>query len=264
VASLNPFIGFGNGFLLFVTFAAIGVTFNLVLDAIMRRVVSPEVRHRAGPTAAVTVQVLATIYAVLVAFVIVNEYSQLRAANEQVAAKAADLSAMYENSRIFPTAEGDELRRATTAYTQTVVDRSFPELAETARPGRVGDERLEQMFSTLRNIHPATADESAAYSKTLDLLDGVVETRARLVNASGETVPWPLVFLLAIMGFSVIAVSTVLDTQHRAAHLLILTALALLVSLTLALVVSLNYPFDGILPISDEPLRNFLHFRAAR
>jgi hypothetical protein len=26
----------------------------------------------------------------------------------------------------------------------------------------------------------------------------------------------------------------------------------------------LNYPFDGILPISDEPLRNFLQFRAAR
>ena len=71
------------------------------------------------------------------------------------------------------------------------------------------------MFSTLRDIHPATSDESAAYSKTLDLLDGVVETRARLVNASGETVPWPLVFMLAIMGLAVLVVSTVLDTQHR-------------------------------------------------
>jgi len=262
--SLGPFIGFGNGTLLFFTFAAVGVTFNLVLDTIMRRVVSPEVRHRAGPTAAVTVQVLATIYAVLVAFVIVNQYSQLRAANEQVAAKAADLSAMYENSRIFPTPEGQELRSAITAYTRTVVDRSFPKLAETARPDKAGDVQLERMFTTLRTIHPATPDETTAYGKTLDLLDGVVETRARLVNASGETVPWPLVFMLAIMGISVIVVSTVLDTQHRASHLLILTALALLVSLTLALVVSLNYPFHGILPISDEALRNFLQFRAAR
>jgi len=50
--SLGPFIGFGNGTLLFFTFAAVGVTFNLVLDMVMRRVVSPEVRHRAGPTAA--------------------------------------------------------------------------------------------------------------------------------------------------------------------------------------------------------------------
>src|SRR2546430_11229247 len=199
--SVGPFIGYGNGTLLFFTFAAVGVTFNLVLDGTRRRMVSREARHRAGPPAAVTVQVLATIYAVLVAFVIVNQYSQLRAANEQVAAKAADLSAMYENSRIFPTAEGDELRRSITAYTRTVVDRSFPTLAETARPGRIGDVKLEKMFSTLRNIHPATPDETAAYSKTLDLLDGVVETRARLVNASGETGPWPLVFMLAIMRF---------------------------------------------------------------
>ena len=41
------------------------------------------------------------------------------------------------------------------AYNQTVVDRRFPTLAETARPGRIGDEQLERMFSTLRNIHPA-------------------------------------------------------------------------------------------------------------
>jgi hypothetical protein len=262
--SLGPFIGFGNGTLLFLTFALVGVTFNLVLDVVMRRAVSPEVRHRAGPTAAVTVQVLATIYAVLVAFVIVNQYSQLRAANEQVAAKAADLSAMYENSRIFANPDGDQLRSAITAYTRVVVDRSFPRLADTARPDRIGDVTLERMFSTLRMIHPATPDETAAYNKTLDLLDGVVETRARLINASGETAPWPLVFMLGIMGLAVLVVSTVLDTQHRAAHVMILTALALLVSLTLALVVSLNYPFHGILPISDEPLRNFLQFRAER
>jgi cytochrome bd-type quinol oxidase subunit 2 len=92
----------------------------------------------------------------------------------------------------------------------------------------------------------------------------VVETRARIVNAAGETVPWPLVFMLAIMGLAVLVVSTLLDTQHRKSHVAILTALALLVSLTLALVVSLNFPFDGILPISDAPLRNFLAFRGAR
>lgn len=261
---IHSFVGFANGTLLFLTFAIVAVTFNLVLDAVMRRVVSPEVRHRAAPTAAVTVQVLATIYAVLVAFVIVNEYSQLRSANEQVAAKAADLSAMYENSRIFPSAEGDRLRQSITAYTVAVVDRGFPKLEESPEPDRIGDERLEDIFATLRAIHPATADESAAYSKTLDQLDGVVETRARLVNAAGETVPWPLVFMLAIMGFAVLVVSTLLDTQHRKAHVAILTSLALLVSLTLALVVSLNFPFDGILPISDAPLRHFLEFRAAR
>ena len=261
---VGPFVGFANGTFLFLTFAAVAVTFNLALDTLMRRIVTPEVRHRAGPTAAVTVPVLATIYAVLVAFVIVSEYSQLRSANEQVAAKAADLSAMSENSRIFPTAEGDQLRRAIRSYTQTVVDRSFPKLEDSAKPDRLGDERLEQIFSTLRNIHPATPDQSAAYSKTLDQLDGVVETRARLVNVSGETVPWPLVFMLAIMGLAVLVVGTLARYSAPEGPRRHPDGPRVAVSLTLALVVSLNFPFDGILPISDAPLRNFLAFRAAR
>jgi SNF family Na+-dependent transporter len=261
---IHRFVGFGSGSLLFLTFAVVGVTFNLVLDAVMRHFVSPDLRHRVGPTAAVTAQVLATIYAVLVAFVIVNEYSQLRSANEQVATKAADLSAMYETTRIFPTAEGAQLRASILAYTKTVVNHAFPKLAVTSTPDTLSDQRIEEMFRRMRAIHPATPDETAAYNKSLDLLDGVVETRARLVNASRETVPWPLVILLAIMGLAVLVVSTLLDTQDRRSHVAILTALALLVSLTLALVVSMNFPFDGILPISDGPLRNFLAFRANR
>jgi hypothetical protein len=264
VALFRPLVGWGNGTLLFVTFAAVGVGLNFALDAVMRRFVTPEVRGRAGPTAAVTVQVLATIYAVLVAFVIVNEYSQLQSANDEVATKAAELSAMTENSRVFPDAETAPLRAAITAYAQDVVDRSFPEFARTGIPTETSDQRLEEIFVALRDVRPDTPEENAAYARTLDELDGVVETRAHIVNAAGETVPWPLVALLAVMGITVVVVSNVLDTRHRRAHLLITSALALVVSLTLALVISLNYPFDGILPVSDEPIRRFLEFRAAQ
>jgi hypothetical protein len=263
VSTFRPFIGWGNGALLFVTFAAIGIAFNLALDGLLRRYVSPEARGRGGPTAAVVVQVLATIYAVLVAFVIVTEYNQLGAANDQVAAKAAALTAMSENSRVFPEAEGKPLRDSIEAYSRAVVDDAFPKLARTGQPERVTDQRLEEMFRALHNVRITTSEENAAYGKTLDLLDEVAETKAQIVNASGETIPWPLVVLLTIMGITLLVVSTVLDTRHRRGHLLILSALALLVTLTLALVVSLNFPFDGILPISDSPIRHFLEFRAA-
>jgi Protein of unknown function (DUF4239) len=264
VSTFRPFIGWGNGTLLFVTFAAIGVGFNLALDGVMRRFVSPEVRGRCGPTAAVIVQVLATIYAVLVAFVIVTEYSELREANDEVATKTAALTALNENSRVFPDGEGARLRTAILDYARVVVDDSFPALARTGEPEPVADRRLEAMFRALQDVRPTTPQENAAYAQSLERLDEVAETKARLVNAAGETIPWPLVVLLTIMGVTLLVVSTVLDTRHRRGHLLILSALALLVSLTLALVVSLNYPFDGILPISDSPIRRFLEFRAAR
>jgi uncharacterized protein DUF4239 len=264
VSTFRPFIGWGNGTLLFVTFAAIGIGFILVVDSVMRRFVTPDVRARCGPTVAVTVQVLATIYAVLVAFVIVTEYSQLRAANDQVSAKAAALTAMTESSRVFPEAEGAQLRTSIDRYARAFVDDGFPVLARTGDPEPVADQALERVFSALRDVHPATPEENAAYTQMLERLDEVSEAKARLVNSAGETVPWPLVVLLAIMGATVLVVSSMLDTRHRRGHLLILSALALLVSLTLALVVSLNFPFDGILPISDSPIVRFLEFPTAR
>jgi hypothetical protein len=160
VALVRPFVGWGNGALLFVTFAIVGVGFNLAVDGVMRRFVTPDVRGRAGPTAAVTVQVIATIYAVLVAFVIVSEYSQLRSANDQVATKAAELSAMTENSRVFPAEQGEPLRTAIDAYAREIVDHSFSEFARSGIPTTVSDRRLEDIFRSLRDVRPDTAEET--------------------------------------------------------------------------------------------------------
>jgi Protein of unknown function (DUF4239) len=264
VSAFRPFIGWGNGALLFVTFAALAIGLVLAIDGIMGRYVSPDVRGRAGPTAAVIVGLLAAIYAVLVAFVIVTQYNHLQSTNDQVAAKAAALTAMTENSRVFPEAEGRMLRSTIEDYARAIVDDSFPALARTSKPEPIADQKLEEIFQALRMVQPATPAESAAFSQTLERLDEVAETKARIVNSAGETIPWPLALLLTIMGITLLVVSSVLDTRHHRSHLLILSALALLVSLTLALVVSLNYPFDGILDVSDSPIRRFLEFRAAR
>jgi hypothetical protein len=60
------------------------------------------------------------------------------------------------------------------------------------------------------------------------------------------------------------AVAALLDTLHRGSHLFILSALALVIWLTIALVVSLDYPFSGLIRVTDRPIREFVLFRAAR
>lgn len=67
-----------------------------------------------------------------------------------------------------------------------------------------------------------------------------------------------------MIGATVMAVATLLDTRHPRSHLFILSALALVVWLTLALVVSIDYPFSGTIRVTDTPLREFVEFRAAR
>ena len=65
-----------------------------------------------------------------------------------------------------------------------------------------------------------------------------------------------------MIGLVVMAVATLLDTRHRSSHLFMLSALALVIWLTIALVVSLDYPFSGLIRVTDQPLEAFISYRA--
>ena len=117
---------------------------------------------------------------------------------------------------------------------------------------------------SLQAVEPKNQSDQAAYNATVRALDGIVGTRAELLDSARATVPDTLLILLFIIGLIVMGVATLLDTQHRSSHLVILSALALVIWLTLALVVSLDYAFGGVIRVSDGPLREFVEFRAAR
>lgn len=250
--------------LVFVIFAAVAIGLTFLFDVVMRRCVAPETRQGASATASVTLQVTATIYAILIAFVIVDAYSQIGDSQAQVSAKAASLSVVFENSRAFPETGGGAVRDATLDYARSVVDRGIPKLVDTSDPDPETDRKLEALFRVVQRVEPATLSQRAAYQSMVDGLDEVVATRAKLLDAARPTIPGPLLLLLVVIGLVVMAVATLLDTQHRRSHLFILSALALVIWLTIALVVSLDYPFSGLIRVTDEPIREFIDFRAAR
>lgn len=251
-------------YILFPLFGAIGIAITYLFDVIMRRYVAPETRQHASATASVTLQVTATIYAILIAFVIVDAYTQLREAQTQVSDKASSLAVVFENSRDLPDPAGADVRARALEYARVVVDRGLPDLEEASQPNRRTDASLERLFRAVQRVEPADVSQRSAYSATVAALDGIVETRAQLLDSARPTIPATLLALLFVIGITVMAVATLLDTQHRGSHLFILSALALVIWLTLALVVSLDYPFSGIIRVTDTPLREFIQFRAAR
>jgi hypothetical protein len=236
---------------------------TFAFDHIARRRVAPEVRGRASTTAGVALQVVATIYAILIAFVIVDEYTTVRDAQSQVSDKAAALAVVTENSRAFGPA-GETVREATLVYARSVVDHALPKLREEARPDQRNDAALEKVYRAVQAVVPRGDAQRASYEQMADAVDELTRTREALINSANASVPNVLFWLLFLIGLSVMAVATLLDTQNRQSHLFILSALALVIWLTLALVVTMDYPFEGIIRVSDTPIRDFIEFRAAR
>lgn len=251
-------------YVIFPTFVIVGVGLTLLFDVLMRRWVQPETRSRASSTASVTLQVTATIYAILIAFVIVDAYNDVQATQREISTKASNLAIIYENSRAFEPDDGAPVRDATLAYADAVLARGIPRLEDSGRPDPGTDARLEELFRVVQEMHPKDRADQAAYDASVRALDGIVGTRAELLDSARATVPDALLVLLFIIGLVVMGLGTLLDTQHRRSHLVILSALALVVWLTLALVVSLDSAFDGVIRVSDQPIRDFVTFRAAR
>lgn len=245
-------------------FALAGLVVTFGLDEILRRRLRPEVRSRVGPTASTTLQALATIYAVLVAFVIVNEYSQFRTAQSQVSTKAAQLSILFENSRNLPEADGTRIRAAALRYAREDLRDGIPYLERTSAPSPRADASLDQLYRVVATIEPHTASDQEAYHQVLDALGQVSLTRSQLTNAATATIPTALFAILVVLAAATLAVATAMDTRHRRSHLIILGTLAIALATTLALVAGLDYPFRGFIKIDTTPLSQFVANRDAR
>jgi hypothetical protein len=250
---------------IFPLFAAGTLLLTVAVDGILRRRLVPEeVRAGASPSAATTLQALATIYAVLVAFVIVDEYSQLRDTQTQVATKAAELSVIFENSRNLPDVDGGRIRAATLNYARVEVSKGIPQLVDQSRPSPQSDAALENIYRVVAAIEPGPESDRAAYQQILVALAAVSVTRTHLINSAKATIPVALFLILAVLGVAILGIGTIMNTQHRRSHLLILAALAIGLSMTLALVAALDYPFRGFIRIDTGPMTQFIHDRSAR
>ncbi len=245
---------------MFPLFAFGAVLLLVALDGILRRrrLVPEEVRSGAGPTAATTLQALATIYAVLVAFVIVDESGQLRSAQSQVSDQAGQLAVITENSHNLPDVQGAPIRRAALDYASTVVRVGLNQVEHTARPSVSASRSFQRIFQVVNAIEPTQESDKAAYQQILNALTAIAQSRENLINSAHATTPISLFVILVLLAATTLAVATLMDTQHRRSHLMILAALALGISMTLALVAALDYPYRGFIRIDDAPIRTFL------
>jgi hypothetical protein len=244
--------------LLFLGIAAIGVGIVILADTVMRARLHAKSRAEAGRTAAVMLGVLANIYAVLIAFVIVQGWSNLQQAQGYVDAQATALTQIRENAKVLNSQDEGTINRALDAYARSVLTNDFPSMEENGTRSPVTTARLDALFTSVRLVKPEGHAQIAFYDQTVDRLDNIVEARQSAVTASDGSLPGPLYLLLAVGGIIVIVMACALNSEHRKSHLLIVGSIACVIGFMLAIVVSFDHPFTGSIAVNDRPIRTFI------
>jgi hypothetical protein len=246
--------------LLFTGFALFAILLTIGIDLILRQRVEDQARSQAGRTAAIMLGVLANIYAVLIAFVIVQGWNDLQVAQAYVDEQASALTQIRQNTVILGPVEGRRIDDALDNYARSVLDHDFPSMEEDGRRSPLTTIALERLFRTVRDATPEGRSQEAFYDQTVTQLDKLVQARQSSVTASDGSLPTPLYVLLGLGGFVVVALACTLESEHRRSHLFIVCSIAVVISFMLALVVSFDHPFSGDISVTDRPIKEFLTF----
>src|SRR4051794_27830071 len=199
---------------------------------LVRRYVPPT---REGFDAEVSSQVLgvvAALFGLLLAFVIVIEFQNFDSAQSNVDQEADSLAAITRDSRVFGGLEGARVRHAVGAYVREVVNDEWPRMHK----GHESDSALgavDGMYAAFQSVEPRSPEVTAFYDDAVKQLNqALISRRDRIGDATGG-LPSLILALIAIGACLILGYALLVGSRSYWFHAIGACSIALIVALSL-------------------------------
>jgi len=198
--------------------------------------------------------VLATLFGLLLAFVIVIEYQNYGDAQSDVGREADALAAIVRDSDAFAGTGRARVQDAVEGYARSVVEQEWPQMGE-GGDSALAWRRLDRIFAVLQRIEPESRRETAFYEDAVGQLNAALVARRDRLDAARGGLP-PLMTVLVLIGSLVILIyATLVGSRQAWLHAVNAGAIAVLIGSSLVVLLTLSYPFSGDLAIEPEPFQ---------
>jgi hypothetical protein len=197
-----------------------------------------------------------TMFAVLLAFVVVNLYNSYDAAANNVASEATALTQLVQDVRGFPPAVRRRIERAVAQYVVEVRDREFKTLENTGREDLRAEQLLANINNAIQSYSPVGTAQETFYAAAHDQLHTVVSERESRIDAADTAIPKPLLYLLILLAVMTLAMTLLIETHHRAVDIAIIVTVAIVISSGLFTAEILQYPFSGTIAVKSDPFNS--------
>lgn len=203
-------------------------------------------------------QVMGTIYAVLLAFVVITVWQQYYSVSSTVEVEASKLLDLYRDAAEFPQPLQGEMRAHLEAYGRAVVDAEWDAMSRGHESVQARDEFL-RLWKVYRQLPVRDLRELAAQNETINRMSELGENRQlRLLRARSRlpTVLWVVLLIgaVATIGFSYFFGAR--SVRLQAVMVAIFTSA---IALFFFVIAALDTPFSGAGWVSPEPFKRALH-----
>ena len=200
------------------------------------------------------VGIVATLFGLLLAFVVVLAFEAYSDAEDNVRLEADSLAQILRDSQGLSPADSAVISQSIGQYVRAVVEDEWPRLRDGESSHRATD-AVAGMFAALQSARPDTPARTAFYDDAVRRLnDALSARRDRLADSSGGLssmiVALVLVGSLVVLGYVVLV-----GSRSTAFHLIGAGAVAVVLGFTLVVLLAYNYPYSGSVAIDPGPFR---------
>src|SRR4051812_25350949 len=227
--------------------AVVSVTCGGVVLAVwlIRRYVPATREEFNSETVAAMLGVLAALFGLLLAFVIVIEFQNHDDGRSNVNTEADSLAAIVRDNQAVGGREADRVSAAVATYVRAIVEDEWPRLRASGEASPHAAAALDTLYETLQGIEPRTHRARAFYEDSVRQLNSALDARRnRLADAQGG-LPAELVALIIVGSVAILSYATLVGSRSFWFHAIGAGLIAVLVSFSLVVLLGLRYPYSG-------------------
>lgn len=247
--------------LAFIVLSAVTVSISLTGLYLVRRKYPHERVKEYHEVGAIIFNAFGLLYAVVVAFVVFVTWSGYDDATKNLQLEANKVADLYFDSRSFPDAQGENIRRSLRHYADVVLNEEWKMMAE-GGSSMTAEDAMRNLEKEYRSIDPKTLQSVAFYEESLKRLNELAENRRLRIFAGNNFVP-DVIWQVLIIGACISIVYTYFFGLKEILPQHIMTAaLTITITIILYLIYVLDHPFNGTTSISSTPFKDIIAIMA--
>jgi len=224
---------------------------------LVQRFVPIAVRRQHNDVAGFIYAVLGVVYAVLLGLMVVAVWEQWNAAVGRADQEASELAEVFWVADRMPESDGYRIQELVRSYGRVVVEEEWP-LMRQGKSSQKAWDLLDEIRSEVQDFQPSTPAQQVIYEQALERVHELADARRERLLDANHGLPAILWVVLIIGGVVIVGFTYLFGLDSTLIHVLMVTALALIIALVLFTVAELEFPFMGGIRIGPEAMEQVL------
>ena len=231
---------------------ALGIGVSQLCLALVGRFVDRDRRRRSNELTGLALSIVAVIYAVPLALIAGEAWSDYTEARSTAADEAGEVARTMQVAVSLGPETAAAARAALTDYAHAVIKQEWSEMTVGHRPSAAG-QLLAAWHARLTSLPP-----SAATSRLLQQLDALSDARAKRILIVDEGLIGAIWWLIGMGGLITLLLCAALGVEDTAMHRFACGLVSAVIVSVILLIVATDRPFHGVPRIPPDAMRAVL------